>query len=172
MEQSKIIDTLETYHCSFKPVSIMLTYFDSSADIEASTSRLDRGFLHLFINLLRRLRRLLPTSSVTLVGPRALPRRTNLCQHRHTIALSPIRQWVCGSSPNFGSNLSSAATTNKPGAINSSNFCSFGFIFPKELLLCFVPSSVHRSIKWWVRESWIRGCPDGRTMTFGRTPGL
>ena len=22
------------------------------------------------------------------------------------------------------------------------------------------------------RESWIRGCPDGRTMTFGRTPGL
>ena len=25
---------------------------------------------------------------------------------------------------------------------------------------------------WLVRESWIRGCPDGRTMTFGRTPGL
>ena len=23
-----------------------------------------------------------------------------------------------------------------------------------------------------LRESWIRGCPDGRTMTFGRTPGL
>ena len=23
-----------------------------------------------------------------------------------------------------------------------------------------------------VRESWIRGCPDGRTMPFGRTPGL
>ena len=22
------------------------------------------------------------------------------------------------------------------------------------------------------RESWIRGCPDGRTKTFGRTPGL
>ena len=24
----------------------------------------------------------------------------------------------------------------------------------------------------WLRESWIRGCPDVRTMTFGRTPGL
>ena len=23
-----------------------------------------------------------------------------------------------------------------------------------------------------LRESWIRGCPDGRTKTFGRTPGL
>ena len=23
-----------------------------------------------------------------------------------------------------------------------------------------------------LRESWIRGCPDDRTMTFGRTPGL
>ena len=23
-----------------------------------------------------------------------------------------------------------------------------------------------------LRESWIRGCPDGRTQTFGRTPGL
>ena len=23
-----------------------------------------------------------------------------------------------------------------------------------------------------VREYWIRGCPDGRTMTFGRTIGL
>ena len=27
-------------------------------------------------------------------------------------------------------------------------------------------------IMWLLRESWIRGCPDGRTMTFGRTPGL
>ena len=26
--------------------------------------------------------------------------------------------------------------------------------------------------KWRVRESWIRRCPDGQTMTFGRTPGL
>ena len=23
-----------------------------------------------------------------------------------------------------------------------------------------------------MRESWIRGCPDSRTITFGRTPGL
>ena len=30
------------------------------------------------------------------------------------------------------------ATTNKPGAINPSIFCLFGFIFPKELLLGFV----------------------------------
>ena len=30
------------------------------------------------------------------------------------------------------------ATTNKPGAINPSIFCLFGFIFPKELLLRFV----------------------------------
>ena len=30
------------------------------------------------------------------------------------------------------------ATTNKPGAINLSIFCLFGFIFPKELLLWFV----------------------------------
>ena len=30
------------------------------------------------------------------------------------------------------------ATTNKPGAINPSIFCLFGFIFPKELLLWFV----------------------------------
>ena len=29
-------------------------------------------------------------------------------------------------------------TTNKPGAINPSNFCLFGFIFPMELLLWFV----------------------------------
>ena len=26
--------------------------------------------------------------------------------------------------------------------------------------------------EWGVRESRIRGCPDSRTMTFGRTPGL
>ena len=30
------------------------------------------------------------------------------------------------------------ATTNKPGAINPSIFCLFGFIFPKELLLWLV----------------------------------
>ena len=30
------------------------------------------------------------------------------------------------------------AITNKPGAINPSIFCLFGFIFPKELLLWFV----------------------------------
>ena len=44
------------HYCFFKLVSITPTYFDSSADIEASTSRLDRGLRHLFINLLRRLR--------------------------------------------------------------------------------------------------------------------
>ena len=41
------------------------------------------------------------------------------------------------------------ATTNKPGAIDPRNFCLFGFIFSNELLLWFVPSSVHRYIKWW-----------------------
>ena len=45
------------HYCFFKLVSITPTYFDSSADIEASTSRLDRGLRHLFINLLRTLRR-------------------------------------------------------------------------------------------------------------------
>ena len=69
--------------------------------------RLDRGLHHLFINLLWRLRRRWPTSSVTLAGPGALPRRANLCQHRHILGLSLIRQWVCGSSSTFGGNLSS-----------------------------------------------------------------
>ena len=45
------------HYCFFKLVSISPTYFDSSADIEASTSRLYRGLRHLFINLLRTLRR-------------------------------------------------------------------------------------------------------------------
>ena len=67
-----------------------------------------------------------------------MPRRANLCQHRHTVALSPIRQLVCGSSPNFWNHFLQIATTNKSGAINPSIFCLFGFIFPKELLLWFV----------------------------------
>ena len=45
------------HYCFFKLVSITPTYFDSSADIEASTSWLDRGLRHLFINLLRTLQR-------------------------------------------------------------------------------------------------------------------
>ena len=28
------------------------------------------------------------------------------------------------------------------------------------------------NILWLLRESWIRGCPDSRTITIGRTPGL
>ena len=40
------------------------------------------------------------------------------------------------------------ATINKPGAIYPSNFCLFGSILPKELLLQFVPSSVCRPVKW------------------------
>ena len=45
------------HYCFFKLVSITPTYFDSSDDVEASTSRPDRGLRHLFINLLRTLRR-------------------------------------------------------------------------------------------------------------------
>ena len=40
--------------------------------------------------------------------------------------------------PIFGVTFLWIATTNKPGAINPSIFCLFGFIFPKELLLRFV----------------------------------
>ena len=40
--------------------------------------------------------------------------------------------------PMFGITFLRIATTNKPGAINPSIFCLFGFIFPKELLLWFV----------------------------------
>ena len=39
------------------------------------------------------------------------------------------------------------ATTDKPGAINHNNFFLLGFTFSEELLLLFVPSSVHRSVK-------------------------
>ena len=40
--------------------------------------------------------------------------------------------------PILGVTFLRIATTNKPGAINPSIFCLFGFIFPKELLLWFV----------------------------------
>ena len=40
--------------------------------------------------------------------------------------------------PIFGITFLRIATANKPGAINPSIFCLFGFIFPKELLLWFV----------------------------------
>ena len=40
--------------------------------------------------------------------------------------------------PILGITFLQIATTNKPGAINPSIFCLFGFIFPKELLLWFV----------------------------------
>ena len=40
--------------------------------------------------------------------------------------------------PILGITFLRIATTNKPGAINPSIFCLFGFIFPKELLLWFV----------------------------------
>ena len=40
--------------------------------------------------------------------------------------------------PILGITFLRTATTNKLGAINPSNFCLFGFIFPKELLLWFV----------------------------------
>ena len=39
--------------------------------------------------------------------------------------------------PILGVTFLRTATTNKPGAINPSNFSLFGFIFPKELLLWF-----------------------------------
>ena len=51
--------------------------------------------------------------------------------------------------PILGVTFLRIATTNKPGAIYPSNFCLFEFIFLKELLLWFVPSSIRRSIKWW-----------------------
>ena len=40
--------------------------------------------------------------------------------------------------PILGITFLRIATTNKPGAINPSIFCFFGFIFSKELLLWFV----------------------------------
>ena len=40
--------------------------------------------------------------------------------------------------PIWGITFLRIATTNKPGAINPSIFCLFGFIFLKELLLWFV----------------------------------
>ena len=40
--------------------------------------------------------------------------------------------------PILGITFLRIATTNKPGVINPSIFCLFGFIFPKELLLWFV----------------------------------
>ena len=40
--------------------------------------------------------------------------------------------------PILGITFLRIATTNKPGAINPSIFCLFGFIFSKELLLWFV----------------------------------
>ena len=40
--------------------------------------------------------------------------------------------------PILGITFLRIATTNKPGAINLSIFCLFGFIFSKELLLWFV----------------------------------
>ena len=40
--------------------------------------------------------------------------------------------------PILGITFLRIATTNKPGAINPSIFCLFGFIFPKELSLWFV----------------------------------
>ena len=40
--------------------------------------------------------------------------------------------------PILGITFLRIATTNKPGAINPSIFCLFGFIFRKELLLWFV----------------------------------
>ena len=40
--------------------------------------------------------------------------------------------------PILGVTFLRIATTNKPGAIYPNNFCLFGFIFPKELLLWFV----------------------------------
>ena len=67
-------------------------HFIKPASTTSRPASLDRGLHHLFINLLRRLRRRWPTSSVTLAGPRAFPRRANLCQHRHAVALSPIRR--------------------------------------------------------------------------------
>jgi hypothetical protein len=51
--------------------------------------------------------------------------------------------------PILGVTFLQIATTDKPGAINPSNFFLLGFIFSEELLLWFVPSSVHRSVKWW-----------------------
>ena len=73
-----------------------------------------------------------------LAGPRALPRRANLCQHRHAVALFPSGNGCANRVPILGITFLRIATTNKSGAINPSIFCLFGFIFPKELLLWFV----------------------------------
>ena len=101
--------------CLFEPMSVTPNYFNTSVDMEAATTphrpaplpRLDRGLGYFFINILWRLRRQQPTSFVTLARLEVLPRQANLCQHHRSIALLPIRQWVCGSIPYFGSRFSS-----------------------------------------------------------------
>ena len=49
--------------------------------------------------------------------------------------------------PILGVTFLQIATTDKLGAINPSNFFLLGFTFFEELLLWFVPSSIHRSVK-------------------------
>ena len=49
--------------------------------------------------------------------------------------------------PILGLTFLQIATTDKLGAINPNNFLLLGFTFYEELLLWFVPSSVHGSIK-------------------------
>ena len=87
-----------------------------------------------------------------------MPRRANLCQHRHAVALSPIRQWVCGSSPNFGSNLSS-------GLLQQINqvllipvfFACLGSFFPRNYYsgLSIICTQVYQmvaaltTVAWW-----------------------
>ena len=50
--------------------------------------------------------------------------------------------------PILGITFLRIATTNKPGAINPSIFCLFGFNFSQGIITLVCPSYVHRSIKW------------------------
>ena len=58
--------------------------------------------------------------------------------------------------PILGITFLRIATTNKPGAINPSIFCLFGFIFPKVLLL-------------WLVHHMYTGLSNGGRINDGRT---
>ena len=120
-------------------MSITPNYFNTSADMAAATSpyrpapsaRLDRGLHHLFINLLWRLQRRQSTSFVTLARLGALPRQPTFTSIAMPSLHCPSGNGCADRVPILGVTFLRTAITNKPGAINPSIFCLFGFIFPR-----------------------------------------
>ena len=86
------------HYCFFKLVSITPTYFDISARPGASPS-LHQPTPGIFASLADQLCHVSWTEGFAS--------RAKLCQHCRVVVLSPIRQWVCVSSPNFGNHLPS-----------------------------------------------------------------